>query len=110
MWLAMTLSDKLEAFEASAVEAARLMKALANERRLLILCQLADGEQSVGSLRVGLSQSALSQHLALLRQEGIVKTRREAQTILYSIADPAVHRVIRTLAELYGPQPAGRAA
>lgn len=60
-------------FEASAAEAARLLRALANERRLMILCQLGDRERSVGELLplVGLSQSALSQHLALLREEGI---------------------------------------
>jgi DNA-binding transcriptional ArsR family regulator len=100
----MNISANLEAFEASAAEAAKLMKALANERRLLILCQIADGERSVGSLNVGLSQSALSQHLALLREEGLVKTRREAQTIYYSIANPAVHKVIQTLAEIYCPE------
>lgn len=103
----MQISANLEAFEASAAEAARLMKALANERRLLILCQIAGGERSVGSLNVGLSQSALSQHLALLREEGIVKTRREAQTIFYSIANPAVHKIIETLATIYCPERAG---
>jgi ArsR family transcriptional regulator len=81
------------------------MKALANERRLLILCQMAEGERSVGSLNVGLSQSALSQHLALLREDGVVKTRREAQTIYYSIANPAVLKIIQTLAEIYCPEP-----
>jgi ArsR family transcriptional regulator len=101
----MDMSGKLEAFEASAAEAARLLKALANERRLLILCQIADGERSVGSLDVDLSQSALSQHLALLREEGIVKTRREAQTIHYSIANPNVLKIIKTLAEIYCPDP-----
>ena len=71
----MNISANLEAFEASAAEAAKLMKALANERRLLILCQIADGERSVGSLNVGLSQSALSQHLALLREEGEARNK-----------------------------------
>lgn len=101
----MNSSSNLEAFEASAAEAAKLMKALANERRLLILCQIADGERSVGSLNVGLSQSALSQHLALLREEGLVRTRREAQTIYYSIANPAVLKVIKTLSDIYCPEP-----
>jgi ArsR family transcriptional regulator len=101
----MNISANIEAFEASAAEAAKLMKALANERRLLILCQMAEGERSVGSLNVGLSQSALSQHLALLREDGVVKTRREAQTIYYSIANPAVLKIIQTLAEIYCPEP-----
>lgn len=101
----MDMTANFEAFKASSAEAARLLKALANERRLLILCQLADGERSVGSLEVDLSQSALSQHLALLREEGIVTTRREAQTIHYSIANPDVLKIIRTLAEIYCPAP-----
>jgi len=92
-------------FEASAGEAARLLRALANERRLMVLCQLTDGERSVGQLlpQVGLSQSALSQHLAVLREEGIVATRREAQTVWYRIADPAALRVVATLAEIFCP-------
>lgn len=92
-------------FEASAEEAARLLRALANERRLMILCQLTDGERSVGQLLplVGLSQSALSQHLAVLRQEGIVDTRREAQTVWYRIANPAALKVVATLAEIFCP-------
>jgi DNA-binding transcriptional ArsR family regulator len=92
-------------FEASAAEAARLLRALANERRLMILCQLADGERSVGELLplVGLSQSALSQHLAVLREEGIVATRREAQMVRYRIADPAAVQVVATLAEIFCP-------
>lgn len=95
----------LTKFEASAAEAAKLLRALGNERRLMILCQLADGERSVGQLLplVGLSQSALSQHLAVLREEQIVATRREAQTIWYRIADPAALRVVATLAEIFCP-------
>jgi ArsR family transcriptional regulator len=90
-------------FEASAAEAAKLLRALANERRLMILCQLTEGERSVGQLlpAVGLSQSALSQHLAVLREEGVVATRREAQTVWYRIADPAALRVVATLAEIF---------
>lgn len=90
-------------FQASAGEAAKLLRALGNERRLMILCQLSDGERSVGELQpvVGLSQSALSQHLAVLREEGIVATRREAQTIWYRIADPAALKVVATLAEIF---------
>ncbi|WP_304177738.1 helix-turn-helix transcriptional regulator [Phenylobacterium aquaticum] len=92
-------------FEASAVEAAKLLRALANERRLMILCQLAGGERSVGELQplVGLSQSALSQHLAVLRQEGVLATRREGQSIWYRIADPAAVKVVETLAEIFCP-------
>ncbi|CAN5530092.1 metalloregulator ArsR/SmtB family transcription factor [soil metagenome] len=92
-------------FEPRAAEAAKLLRALGNERRLLILCQLGDGERSVGELqpRVGLSQSALSQHLAVLREEGVVATRRDGQTIWYRIADPAATRVVATLAEIFCP-------
>ncbi len=93
-------------FEASVAAAARLLRALASDRRLLILCQLGDGERSVGQLRpcVGLSQSALSQHLAVLRAESVVATRRDGQTIWYRIADPAAARVVATLAEIFCPQ------
>jgi len=96
-------------FQASAGEAAKLLRALGNERRLMILCQLSDGERSVGELlpAVGLSQSALSQHLAVLREEGIVATRREAQTIRYRIADPAALQVVATLAEIFCPKEPG---
>lgn len=92
-------------FQASAGEAAKLLRALGNERRLMILCQLTDREMSVGELQpaVGLSQSALSQHLAVLREEGIVATRREARTIWYRIADPAALKVVATLAEIFCP-------
>lgn len=95
----------LSLFEESAGRAATLLRLLGNERRLMVLCQLANGELSVSELqsRVGLSQSALSQHLALLREEGIVATRRESQAIYYRIADPAAMRVIETLAELFCP-------
>jgi DNA-binding transcriptional ArsR family regulator len=92
-------------FEASAAEAAKLLRVLGNERRLMILCQLADVERSVGDLRplVGLSQSALSQHLAVLREDGIVATRREGQSIWYRISDPAAIKVVATLAEIFCP-------
>ena len=92
-------------FEASAAQAARLLRTLGNERRLMILCQLADGERSVGELQplVGLSQSALSQHLAVLREEGAVATRREGQTIWYRVADPAAVKVLATLADIFCP-------
>jgi DNA-binding transcriptional ArsR family regulator len=85
-------------------EAARLMKLLANERRLLVLCKLAGaGEMTVGSLAnaVGLSQSALSQHLSRMRAEGLVRFRRDGQTLHYSIADPLAERLLSTLREIY---------
>ena len=84
--------------------AARLMKLLANERRLLVLCKLASaGEMTVGALAasVGLSQSALSQHLSLMRAEGLVRFRREGQTLHYAIADPIAERLLSTLREIY---------
>ena len=92
-------------FAESAGRAAALLRMLGNEKRLMILCQLAEGEVSVGQIqaRIDLSQSALSQHLAVLRESGIVATRREAQSIHYRIADHAALRVIQTLAELFCP-------
>jgi DNA-binding transcriptional ArsR family regulator len=92
--------------EKRAAEAARLLKLLANENRLLILCRLvAAREMAVGELAdaVGLSQSALSQHLARMREEGLVATRREAQTVFYRIADPNTRRVLALLKDIYCP-------
>lgn len=95
----------LERFQASAGEAAAMLRALSNEKRLMILCQLGEGEMSVGQLLplVGLSQSALSQHLAKLRDEALVATRRDGTAVFYCIADPAVLKVIAVLAEIYCP-------
>lgn len=89
--------------ESHAQEAAQLLKALANEHRLLILCHLSDSEKSVGELndRVSLSQSALSQHLSVLRRDGLVETRREAQTIYYRLAEGPATRVVATLHDVY---------
>lgn len=86
-----------------AAEAARLMKTLGNESRLLILCMLSEKEYSVGELNevVPLSQSALSQQLARLREQGLVMTRRESQTIYYSLVDGPANKVIHLLHELY---------
>jgi ArsR family transcriptional regulator, virulence genes transcriptional regulator len=94
-----------EQFARRAGEAAALLKALAHEARLLVLCQLVEGEHPAGALQElsGLSQSALSQHLARLREGGLVQTRREAQTIYYSLADPNVARVLERLVEIYCP-------
>jgi ArsR family transcriptional regulator len=90
-------------FEASSAQAAKLLRALGNERRLMILCQLTECERSVGELLpiVGLSQSALSQHLAVLRDEGIVASRRDGLSIWYRISDPAAMKVVATLAEIF---------
>jgi DNA-binding transcriptional ArsR family regulator len=84
-------------------QATSLLKAMANSSRLLILCQLVEGEKSVGELErlVGLSQSGLSQHLALLRRKGIVATRREAQTIFYSLASREARSVMTTLYRVF---------
>ena len=92
-------------FAASAAAAARLLKALANEKRLMILCQLSGGEMTVGALlpRVGLSQSALSQHLAVLRSDCLVATRRAGQTIHYRICDPAAAQLMTTIAAIFCP-------
>ncbi|MBT9447610.1 MAG: winged helix-turn-helix transcriptional regulator [Hyphomonadaceae bacterium] len=90
--------------EPRVVEATRLLKLLSNEQRLKVLCRLSDGELSVTQLGefVDLSQSALSQHLAKMRADGLVATRRDAQTIYYRLADPIAERLISVLCELYG--------
>lgn len=93
---------------AAAGDAAALMKALSNEHRLLILCQLiAEDEMPVGELvsKIGLSQSALSQHLARLRNEGLVTFRRESQTLFYRVADERAASVLLLLQHLYCPDP-----
>ena len=90
-----------DAMRRHACDAARLLKAIGNENRLLVLCALAEGERSVGELQqqLDLSQSALSQHLAVLRREGLVSTRREAQSIYYSLADDMTGKLIGFLYE-----------
>ncbi len=94
---------QLRAMAGKAEDAAGLMRALSHEARLRVLCELSSGERSVGELvkSSNLSQSALSQHLARLRDDGLVATRREAQTIYYSVADPKVLKIVRLLYELY---------
>nr|WP_235893621.1 metalloregulator ArsR/SmtB family transcription factor [Lysobacter lacus] len=92
-------------------EAAALLKALAHPARLLVLCQLVDGEASVGELQpiTGLSMSALSQHLAVLREMALVETRRDAQTIYYSLAEGPAATVLDALYAAYcGSQETGR--
>ncbi|MBI3434776.1 MAG: helix-turn-helix transcriptional regulator [Proteobacteria bacterium] len=94
----------LAAFERQAKDVADLLCALANERRLMILCQLVEaGEMTVGSLvdAIGISQSALSQHLAKMREEGIVTFRRDAHTLWYRIADERVEELFATLHRLF---------
>ena len=88
---------------AHAEEAARLLRSLGNPHRLMVLCLLGNGELSVGALNAGLplSQSALSQHLAVLRDEGLVGFRRESQTLWYRIADPRTEALLATLYQLY---------
>lgn len=90
-------------FASSAKAAAALLRVLGNDRRLMILCELSTGEKTVGALEsaVGLRQSALSQHLAKLRSEGLVSTRREAQHIYYQVTSEAALQLIETLAGLY---------
>lgn len=93
-----------EVMEARAAEVAGILRALANERRLMILCRLVEcGEASVNMLAesVGLSQSALSQHLAKMRAEGLVTYRRESQTLWYRIADPRIEELFATLHKLF---------
>ncbi len=94
------------AFAAKAAIAAGLLKALANETRLLILCHMGGAEVAVGSLqeRIGLSQSALSQHLAILREQEIVTTRRQGQTIYYRLTDPATLRIVALLHDIFCPE------
>ena len=94
-------------FAAEAGAAVNLLKAMANRSRLLILCYLAEvGEMSVGELvvRVGLSQSALSQHLAKLREEGLVSTRKQAQTVHYRVCDPKAEQLLALLHDLFCPE------
>ena len=95
----------LERFQANAGNAARLLKSLSNENRLMILCQIGDGERQVADLLplVGLSQSALSQHLARLREDGLVSARKSGTAVFYRIADPAALQVIGVLAEIFCP-------
>ncbi len=92
-----------EAMKRNASDAVSLLKGLANESRLMIVCVLAEGEMSVGQLnqRIKLSQSALSQHLAVLREQGMVQTRRESQTIFYSLSNTTAVEIIGLLHDVY---------
>ncbi|WP_137044991.1 helix-turn-helix transcriptional regulator [Pseudolabrys sp. FHR47] len=101
---ALATDKSMAQLERKAADAASLLKLLANENRLLILCRLAvAGEASVGTLcdAIDLSQSALSQHLAKMRQDGLLATRRDAQTIYYRIADEDAGRLLKVLKDIY---------
>jgi DNA-binding transcriptional ArsR family regulator len=89
--------------EAAADRASDLLKALSNRHRLLIICQLIERERSVGELAnfLGLRDSAVSQHLALLRKDGLVSTRRDGQTIYYSVASSPARELLMTLYRVY---------
>lgn len=98
------MDPSIEALADQADEVARLLKLLGNGNRLRILCQLADGpEKSVNSLAesLNLSQSALSQHLAKMREDGLVTGRRDAQTIFYSLSNANAEKVLAVLKEIY---------
>lgn len=98
--IAMLTSEEMAAH---AEEAAEVLKSIANPNRLMILCSLVEGEMTVGAIndRVPLSQSALSQHLARLRAENLVATRKEGQTVHYRISDPRIVELMSRLYELY---------
>ena len=93
----------LQEMEKNSAKAVVLLKAMANERRLQILCLLHNQELSVGELcsKLELSQSALSQHLAWLRRDGLVNTRKEAQTVFYTLSSEEVKSMIHLLHSLY---------
>lgn len=94
----------LAAFETKAGEVADMLSLLANQRRLMVLCKLVEhGEMTVNDLAdaVGLSQSALSQHLARMREQNLVAYRRESQTLWYRLADPRIETLLATLYRLY---------
>ncbi len=99
--------EDLTAILDHAGEAAQLMKALSNENRLMILCSLSGGEMTVGQLneKIPMSQSGLSQQLGILRREGLVTTRRDAQSIHYSLVPGPATEMIRLLHDIYcGPE------
>lgn len=98
------IRSNLRELESRAGEVAELLKMLANDQRLIILCRLSDEEMSVTELgeHVNLTQSALSQHLAKLRAQGLVATRREGQKIHYRLANATAHKLVGALCELYG--------
>ena len=96
-----------EKMSQAADSAVGLLQSLGNKSRLMITCQLIDGEKSVGELAELLQarESTVSQHLALLRKDRLVTTRRQGQTIFYALASDPARRVLETLYEIYCPQP-----
>ena len=97
------MKEQLTLMRSQAASAETMLKALGNRHRLMILCRLNDGEQSVGDLAAFLDvrDSTVSQHLALLRKDGVVSTRRDGQTIWYALASEPVRRLVGTLYEIY---------
>jgi len=106
----MSTFSKSQKMAGSADRASTLMKTLGHSGRLMILCNLADGELSVGDLaeRLDMSQSSLSQHLARMRSEGLVDSRRESQTVYYRLMEGDARSVIESLYEIYCPQEASQ--
>ncbi len=100
---------EIDVLERNVRGAASLLKTLSNDRRLMIVCELSGGEKSVSALErsVGLTQSALSQHLARLRRDGVVRTRRDSQRIYYSLSDDNVIKMLETLSDIYCAVPGG---
>ncbi len=96
-------SPELSELHDKAAHAVELLKAMANEWRLMILCQLSEGEKTVSELQdlLGLSQSALSQHLAVLRRERVVRSRKEGQSVSYSLSGEDATKVMHTLHEVF---------
>ncbi|MBX7058849.1 MAG: metalloregulator ArsR/SmtB family transcription factor [Leptospirales bacterium] len=101
--MAVVSRNRAERLQRNAAQAAELLKSMAHEGRLLALCQLIGTERSVGQLEesTGLSQSALSQHLARLRAQGLVAARRKGQSVFYALADERATRVIQALYAIY---------
>ncbi|OJY61962.1 ArsR/SmtB family transcription factor [Sphingopyxis granuli] len=101
----MPLDTSLAQLAQHAAHAASVLKLLANEQRLLILCRLTQGEFAVGQMveLCGQSQSSVSQHLGRLREGGLVKTRRDGTTIYYSLADDGVRKLVDMLCDRFGP-------
>jgi ArsR family transcriptional regulator, virulence genes transcriptional regulator len=107
--LPVRIAPDLDKLEKSARQAAILLKSMANTHRLKILCQLAEGEKAVGELEgvIGLSQSALSQHLMVLRRDGIVSARRVAQSVFYSLVSKEAQAIVLVLYDLFCRNAAG---
>ena len=95
----------MQAMQAAAETASTLLRTIANENRLLLMCQLSQGEKSVGELEqiLGIRQPTLSQQLGILRNKGLVATRREGKQIIYSVSDSRAMQVLETLYALYCP-------